>query len=208
MLKVSFVMLVFGVYFKKHWLTMSKGPEIRSQVAKTGPCWKEIRDSIAIQFETWVQSIITNITKSYQINIPIELSFLPVPSLISFWNKVTMAICFLKKKSNSLLVPPKNRFHIIPPLGMNEVSPTCSRRSGGSSLNKRRAGRSRFHLAQKSSSWCLSGHIPGKRRWGLGERGKMGLGNIKWTRWFWNRKKQRLNQSVNEKWGCWSSLNL
>jgi len=87
---------------------MSKGPEIRSQVAKTGPCWKEIRDSTAIQFETWVQSIITNITKPYQINIPIELSLLPVTSLhlllkqsdhghLLFETKIELPICFTKK---------------------------------------------------------------------------------------------------------------
>lgn len=96
---------------------MSKSPEIRSQVAKTSPCWKEIRDCIAIQFETLVQSIITDITKStFQLNCHYFLLL----HFICFWNKVTMANCFPKQKSNSLFVSPKNRFHIIPPLGMNE----------------------------------------------------------------------------------------
>lgn len=185
MLKVSFVMLLFWVYFKKHWsffrawmmLYVSLCQKAQKSVAK----WPK-RDHVGRKYEIpqlsnlkhgFNQSSPTspNHTKStFQLNCHYFLLL----HFICFWNKVTMAICFSKQKSNSLFVSPKNSFHIIPPLGMNEVSPTCSRRSGGSSLNKRRAGRSRFHLAQKSSSWCLSCHISGKRRWGLGERGERG----------------------------------
>lgn len=85
---------------------MSKGPEIRSQVAKTGPRWKEIRDSIAIQFETMVQLIITNSTKS---TLQLNCHYFQLLRFTCSWKKVTMAFCEISNKNHTpyIFLPPK-----------------------------------------------------------------------------------------------------
>ena len=85
--------------------------EIRSQVAvKPRPCWKAIRDSIAIQCVTSIQSII-NITKTkFQLNWHYFYCNYFI-WLLKF--EKHMAGCFLKQQSNSLVVPPKRKNILI-----------------------------------------------------------------------------------------------